>query len=50
MNIGQQNTSHKNNYNENKYLTGDQARHVYKKVELGNIININTPKQEIEQD
>ena len=25
---------------ENKYLTEDQARHVYKKVESGNIINI----------
>ena len=49
-NIGGQNTSHQNNYNENKYLTEDQARHVYKKVESGNIININTIKQEIEQD
>ena len=28
----------------------DQARHVYRKVESGNIININTLKQEIEQD
>ena len=27
-----------------------QARHVYKKVESGNIININTLKKEIEQD
>ena len=49
-NIGGQNTSHKNNYNENKCLTADQARHVYKEVESGNIININTLKQEIEQD
>ena len=28
----------------------DQARHVYKKVESGNIINMNTLKPEIEQD
>ena len=28
----------------------DQARHVYKKVELGNIINVDTIKQEIDQD
>ena len=49
-NIDGQNTSHKNNYNENKYLTEDQARHIYKKVESGNIININTLKQEIEQN
>ena len=27
-----------------------QARHVYKKVESGNIISINTLKQEIEPD
>ena len=37
-------------YKENKYLTEDQARHVYKKVESGNIININTLKQEIDQE
>ena len=49
-NIGGQNTSHKNNYNENKYLTEDQARHVYKKVESRDIINTNPLKQEIEQD
>ena len=35
---------------KNKYLTEDHARHVYKNVESGNIININTLKQEIEQD
>ena len=45
--MGGQITSHKNKYNENKYLTEDQARHVYKKVESGNIVNINTLKQEI---
>ena len=32
-----------------KHLTEDQARHVYKKVESGKIININTLKQEIEK-
>ena len=47
-NIGGQIRS--DNYRENKYLTEDQARHVHKKVESGNIININTLKQEIEQD
>ena len=31
-------------------LTDNQARHVYKKVESGSIINIDTIKQEIEQD
>ena len=50
MNIGGQITSHKNKYKQNKYLTEDQTRHVYKKIESGNIININTLKQEIEQD
>ena len=35
---------------ENRYLTEDQAKHVYKKVESGNIININTVKQEIDQE
>ena len=49
-NIGGQTISHKNNYDGNKYLTQDQARHIYKKVESGNIININTVKHEIEQD
>ena len=49
-NIGGQITSHKNKYNKNKYLTEDQARHINKKVESGNIININTLKQEMEQD
>ena len=42
--------SDKHESNENKYLTEDQARHVYKKVESGNIINIDTLKQGIEQD
>ena len=31
-------------------LTGDQARHIYKKVEMDKIINIETMKQEIEDD
>ena len=26
----------------NKYLTEDQAKHIYNKVELGSIINIDT--------
>ena len=37
-------------YKENKFLTEDQARHIYKKVELGDIINISTMKQDIDQD
>ena len=48
INIGGQIRSGK--YKENKYLTEDQSRHVYKKVESGNIINTNTLKQEIDQD
>ena len=32
------------------FLREYQARHAYKKVESGNIININTLKQEIDQD
>ena len=48
--IGGEITTHKNKYKENKYLTGDKARHVYKKVESGNIININPLMQDIEQD
>ena len=32
------------------FLTEDQARHAYKKVESGNIINIITLKQELDQD
>ena len=49
-NIGGQIRSDKHKYKENKYLTEDQARHIYKKVELGDIINISTIKQEIDQD
>ena len=49
-NIGGQSTSHKNKYDENNYLTEDQARHIYKKEKSGNIININTLGKEIEQD
>ena len=33
-----------------KLFTEDQARHIYKKVESGNIINNDTLKQEIDQD
>ena len=32
------------------FLTEDQAIHIYKKVELSNIINTSTLKQEIDQD
>ena len=35
---------------ETEYLTEDQAIHMYKKVESGSIINIDTIKQETEQD
>ena len=31
-------------------LATDQARHIYKKVELEGIVNIDTIKQEIEED
>ena len=37
-------------YKETKYLTEDQAKHIYEKVESGSIINIHTIKQEMEQD
>ena len=50
QNIGGQSTCHKNWYDGNKYLTEVQVRHIHKKVESGNIININKLKQEIEQD
>ena len=33
-----------------QYLTRDQARHTYKKVETGRIINVDTVKHEIEQE
>ena len=35
---------------ETKYLTQDQAKHIYKKVELGSVINIDTIKQEMDHD
>ena len=35
---------------ENICLTMDQARHIYKKVELEDIVNIDTIKQEMEED
>ena len=49
-NIGGQIRPDKYQSKENKYLMEEQATHVYKKVESGNIININILKQEIEQD
>ena len=33
-----------------QYLTKEQARHIYKKVETGGIINVDTVKHEIEQE
>ena len=33
-----------------QYLIRDQARHIYKKVETGEIINVDTVKHEIEQE
>ena len=33
-----------------QYLTRDQTRHIYKKVETGGIINVDTVKHEIEQE
>ena len=35
---------------EATYLTKNQARHNYKKVELEGIVNVGTIKQEIEED
>ena len=31
-------------------MTDDQARHIYKKVELESVVNVDTIKQEIEED
>ena len=31
-------------------MTNDQARHIYNKVELEDIVNVDTIKQEIEED
>ena len=50
VNIGGQIRSDKHKYKENIYLTEDQARQIYKKVESGNIIDVNTLKQEIDQE
>ena len=49
-NIGGQIRTDNSDSQENKYLMEEQARHIYKKVESGNIININMLKEEIEQD
>ena len=35
---------------ESMYLNKDQARHIYKKVESEGIVNVDTIKQEIEED
>ena len=33
-----------------QYLTRDQERHIYKKVQTGGIINVDTMKHKIEQE
>ena len=48
MNIGGQVRPDKYESRENKYVMEEQARHVYKKVESGNIIDINTLEEEID--
>ena len=35
---------------EAKYLTEEQAKHIYKEVELGNVNNVETIQQEIDQE
>ena len=40
----------KNKPNVSQYLTKEQAKHVYKKTESGDIINTETLHQEIEQE
>ena len=35
---------------EDKCLAFNKARHIYKKVELGSIINVDTIKQEMDQN
>ena len=37
-------------HKESKYQSEEQAKHVYKKVESGRMIDINTPKQETEKE
>ena len=49
-NIGGQIRPAKYEFRESKCVMEEQIRQVYKKVESGNIININILKQEIEQD
>ena len=40
----------KNDSTERNYLTPKQADYIYRKVELGNLINKNTMKKEIDPD
>ena len=35
---------------KSSYLTEEQAKHIYKKVELGNVINITALKQDTDQE
>ena len=50
INIGGQIVQNNYVHKESKYLSEEQARHVYKKVESGGTIDINTLKHEIEQE
>ena len=50
MNIGGQIAPNNYVHKESKYLSEERARHVYRKVESVGMININTLKQEIEQE
>ena len=47
-NIGGQSKPNKDK--KARYLTEDQTKHIYKKVELQDVITIGTIKQEIDQD
>ena len=49
-NIGGQTLPNKCGYEKGKYLTEDQARHMYKKIESSSKINTDTLQQEIEQE
>ena len=49
-NIGGQIAQNSYAHKENKYLTEEQSRHVFKKVESSGTIDTNTLKQETEQE
>ena len=51
--LGRENTNRKINKGENinkEYLTTKQTNYVYRKVELGSLINKNMMRQELDQD